>query len=85
VTIDDVIAIFEENGLDVDRKMKVAGLLCYSKNHIDAELWMEKYFFKFEHQPNSTQIHLDSTWKREIYLQYVDDVSKIEGSEPLSE
>ena len=74
-----MIAIFKENGLDVDRQMRVAGLLLYSKNHIDAELWIQNFFFKFEHQPNSTQIHLDSTCKREIYLQYDDDVSIIEG------
>jgi len=42
-----------------------------SFSHIDAYLWMENYFYQFEHQPNSEEIHIDSTWKVSIYNDYL--------------
>ena len=70
--MEDVCKIFDDNGLDVGVMEQRAALVRSSNVHIDAMLWMESYFFQFESQPNSKQIHVDYyTFKRTIYEDYV--------------
>ncbi len=83
-TMKEVKAIFDANGIDAHIKMQRLGLLRYSQNYIDAQIWMEKYFYRFEHQPNSKEIHLDPTFKRQIWLEYIADMKKM-SDKTLSE
>ena len=70
-SLNDIQAIFDGNGLDVGVSEARSGLVRASFSHIDAYLWMENYFYQFEHQPNSEEIHIDSTWKVSIYNDYL--------------
>ena len=79
-TLDDIQAIFDANGLDVGISEARSGLVRSSFAHIDAYLWMENYFYQFEHQPNSKEIHIDATWKVSIYNDYVASTSSISES-----
>ena len=69
--LNDIQAIFDANGLDVGVSEARSGLVRASFSHIDAYLWMDNYFYQFEHQPNSEEIHIDSTWKVSIYNEYL--------------
>ena len=70
-SIDDIIQIFDENEVKfAGLKEARAGLVRACDSHIDAMIWMEEYFYRFEHQPNSKHIHLDTTWKRYIWEEY---------------
>lgn len=70
-SVDDVQAIFNGAGLDVSIAEERASLLRASNVHIDCYCWMETYFYRFESQPNATEIHVDSTFKRSIWEEYV--------------
>jgi len=70
-SLNDIQAIFDANGLDVGVSEARSGLVRASFSHIDAYLWMENYFYQYEHQPNSNEIHIDATWKVSIYNDYV--------------
>jgi hypothetical protein len=84
-SMEDVCKIFDDNGLDVGVMEQRAALVRSSNVHIDAMLWMESYFFQFESQPNSKQIHVDYTFKRLIYEEYRDSVNPSAPSGKLSE
>jgi len=77
-TLEDVQNVFDGNGIDADVQMKRGALLRYSQIFIDAEAWMEKYFYRFEYQPNSPQIHIDHNFKRDIFHEYEADMKKME-------
>ena len=68
-TVQELMDIFQENDLHFGLDEKV-GLLRSTNCHVDAYIWMQDYFFRFEHQPNSKQIHLDTTFKRSIWEEY---------------
>jgi hypothetical protein len=74
-SLNDIQAIFDANGLDVGVSEARSGLVRASFSHIDAYLWMENYFYQFEHQPNSNEIHIDATWKVSIYNEYLASTS----------
>jgi hypothetical protein len=70
-TQEEVEEIFEGNGLLYGAKEKRAAL-CRSANvHVDATVWMEEYFDKFDFDPTSKQIHVDACFKRSIYQEYL--------------
>ena len=69
-SMEDICKIFDDNGVDVGVMEQRAALVRSSNAHVDAMLWMESYFFQFESQPNSKQIHLDYSFKRSIYEEY---------------
>jgi len=79
-SLNDIQAIFDANGLDVGVSEARSGLVRASFAHIDAYLWMENYFYQFEHQPNSKEIHIDATWKVTIYNDYLASASTINES-----
>ena len=79
-SLNDIQAIFDANGLDVGVSEARSGLVRASFAHIDAYLWMENYFYQFEHQPNSKEIHIDATWKVSIYSDYLASASTINES-----
>ena len=69
-SMEDICKIFDDNGVDVGVMEQRAALVRSSNVHVDAMLWMESYFFQFESQPNSKQIHIDYSYKRTIYEEY---------------
>ena len=79
-SLNDIQAIFDANGLDVGVSEARSGLVRASFSHIDAYLWMENYFYQFEHQPNSEEIHIDSTWKVSIYNEYLASTTSMNES-----
>lgn len=79
-SLNDIQAIFDANGLDVGISEARSGLVRASFSHIDAYLWMENYFYQFEHQPNSKEIHIDATWKVSIYNDYLASISSTNAS-----
>jgi hypothetical protein len=79
-SLNDIQAIFDANGLDVGISEARSGLVRASFSHIDAYLWMENYFYQFEHQPNSEEIHIDATWKVSIYNEYLESISTTNAS-----
>lgn len=79
-SLNDIQAIFDANGLDVGISEARSGLVRASFSHIDAYLWMENYFYQFEHQPNSEEIHIDATWKVSIYNEYLESISPTNAS-----
>lgn len=79
-SLNDIQAIFDSNGLDVGVSEARSGLVRASFAHIDAYLWMENYFYQFEHQPNSEEIHIDSTWKVSIYNDYLTAITSMNES-----
>lgn len=79
-SLNDIQAIFDANGLDVGISEARSGLVRASFSHIDAYLWMENYFYQFEHQPNSKEIHIDATWKVSIYNEYLASISSTNAS-----
>ena len=84
-SMEDVCRIFDDNGLDVGVMEQRAALVRSSSAHIDAMLWMENYFFQFESQPNSKQIHVDFTYKRTIYEEYRNAANPSAPANKLSE
>ena len=84
-SMEDVCKIFDDNGLDVGVMEQRAALVRSSNVHIDAMLWMESYFFQFESQPNSKQIHVDYTFKRTIYEEYRVSINPSAPAGKLSE
>ena len=84
-TMEDVCKIFDDNGLDGGVMEQRAALVRSSNTHIDAMLWMENYFFQFESQPNSKQIHIDYTFKRTIYEEYRSSANPSAPANKLSE
>ena len=83
--MEDVCKIFDDNGLDIGVMEQRAALVRSSNVHIDAMLWMENYFFQFESQPNSKQIHVEYTLKRTIYEEYRDSINPSAPAGKLSE
>lgn len=79
-SLNDIQAIFDANGLDVGISEARSGLVRASFSHIDAYLWMENYFYQFEHQPNSEEIHIDATWKVSIFNEYLESISTTNAS-----
>lgn len=84
-SMEDVCRIFDDNGLDVGVMEQRAALVRSSSAHIDAMLWMENYFFQFESQPNSKQIHVDFSYKRTIYEEYRSSANPSAPANKLSE
>ena len=84
-SMEDVCRIFDDNGLDVGVMEQRAALVRSSSAHVDAMLWMENYFFQFESQPNSKQIHVDFTYKRTIYEEYRNSANPSAPANKLSE
>eukprot|EP01035_Chromulina_nebulosa_P021534 gene21534-27882_t len=84
-SMEDVCRIFDDNGLDVGVMEQRAALVRSSSAHIDAMLWMENYFFQFESQPNSKQIHVDFSYKRTIYEEYHSSANPSAPANKLSE
>ena len=41
---------------------------------LDAKVWMDERFYMYESQPNSKEIHIDSTYKLSIFEEYVKDM-----------
>jgi hypothetical protein len=83
--MEDVCKVFDDNGLDVGVMEQRAALVRSSNTHIDAMLWMENYFFQFESQPNSKQIHIDFTYKKTIYEEYRSAANPSAPANKLSE
>jgi hypothetical protein len=69
-TMQEIMDIFDDNDLNGGADEARASLLRSCNSHIDAMLWMKDYFDRFEHQPNSKQIHLDTSFKRAIWEEY---------------
>ena len=84
-SMEDICKIFDDNGVDVGVMEQRAALVRSSNAHVDAMLWMESYFFQFESQPNSRQIHLDYSYKRTIYEEYRSAANPTAPANKLSE
>ena len=69
-SIEDIQKVFVSNGVESNFTETRAALLRASDVHIDAMVWMEEYFYQYESQPNTAQIHVDVTFKRTIWQEY---------------
>jgi hypothetical protein len=85
-TFREVDEIFSDNELVVGRAEKQAALVRASFPSLDAKVWMDEYFSRYESQPNCSEIHVDATWKKTIYEEYKNDVLKYQtaGQKPIS-
>lgn len=78
-SMENIQAIFDGAGLDVSIAEERASLLRASDKYVECYLWMETYFYRFESQPNATEIHVDSTFKRSIWEEYCQAKLSTEG------
>ena len=72
LTMTDIETIFDDNGIESSKLMERAALVRSAQSEIDATVWMEEYFERYESQPNCVETHIDVTFKRSIWLEYWD-------------
>ena len=82
LTMTEIEMIFDDNGIESNKLMGRAALIRSAQSELDATVWMEEYFNRYESQPNCTETHIDVTFKRSIWLEYWDSQlpAELEGT-----